>query len=253
MGCRITHCGLSQRAGTGKSSKSNPSCSTLRPSSLHVHAQALEIIRKKYKALTKFANEKLRKRMPKLTAESVSAELAVIEEFWRDSDGKLTDRTITYVTGWTLVPPNMMRGGINNFPPIDALDGAGFRGAARGMHLACVVKHPMHQTRPSYLIIGTLLLRGTIDANKNVHPVSVSHLLAAEGNLSVGAHIRAESALLSIGMYSNSLNDHRRVSCMDGGAALINMTQVSENPRQQYTHAIMRLVTHSCTNAYRTS
>jgi hypothetical protein len=78
-------------------------------------------------------------------------------------------------------------------------------------------------------------------------------MLAAEGNLSVEAHIRAESELLSMGMYSNSLNDHRRVTCMDGGAALINMTQVNENPRQQYTHAIMRLVTHSCTNAYRTS
>ena len=83
-----------------------------------------------------------------------------------------------YLTGWTLIPPNMMphhgEGGRGIFHPVDALDCAGFRGAGQGV----------------------LVARATYDANHCVHPVSVSHHLAAEGDLTVGAHIFAERLLL---------------------------------------------------------
>ena len=45
-------------------------------------------------------------------------------------------------------------------------------------------------------MLGILCARVTKDANENIHPVSLSHFLAAEGDLSVGAHIAAEKDLL---------------------------------------------------------
>ena len=47
-----------------------------------------------------------------------------------------------------------------------------------------------------YYMLGILCARVTKDANENIHPVSVSHFLAAEGDLSVGAHLAAEIDLL---------------------------------------------------------
>ena len=94
----------------------------------------------------------------------------------------LTDPT--NLVGYTLIPPNMMPrdgGGRGIFHPVDALDAAGFRGAAQGV----------------------LVARATYDANHCVHPVSVSHMLAAEGDMSVGAHIQAELILLGEQVMTN--------------------------------------------------
>ena len=56
--------------------------------------------------------------------------LSKITDWELDKDGKETDKKRTYVVGWTLVPQNMMQGNLNNFLPVDALDGAGMRGRA---------------------------------------------------------------------------------------------------------------------------
>ena len=107
-----------------------------------------------------------------------------------------------YLTGWTLIPPNMMphhgEGGRGIFHPVDALDCAGFRGAGQGV----------------------LVARATYDANHCVHPVSVSHHLAAEGDLTVGAHIFAELLLLG----DEVMNKHGNVTIVDGGPSLEGQT-----------------------------
>ena len=110
------------------------------------------------------------------------------------SDGK-------YLVGWTLIPPNMMvdeetgSRGRRNFIGVDALDCAGFRGRGQGI----------------------LVVRATHDANEHVHPISISHMLAAEGDLSVGAHITAELDLLG----RDELDDPTRVTNVDGGISLL--------------------------------
>ena len=48
---------------------------------------------------------------------------------------------------------------------------------------------------PSYLI-GIIIVRATRDANNNMALISVSRFLAAESDLSVGAHINAEIDIL---------------------------------------------------------
>lgn len=67
--------------------------------------------------------------------------------------------------------------------------------------------------------IGTLMVRATKDADNRIHPMSVSHLLAAESMLGVGAHISAEKMLFDIA------SDKERVSIVDGGAALVGQTK----------------------------
>ena len=61
--------------------------------------------------------------------------LQVIKEFVEDENGKPTTEKIEYLVGWTVVPPNMMGGGLDNFARHDALDGAGCRGEAAGSAL----------------------------------------------------------------------------------------------------------------------
>ena len=58
--------------------------------------------------------------------------LRVIKEFVEDENGEPTAEQIQYLVGWTVVPPNIMGGGLANFARHDALDGAGCRGEAAG-------------------------------------------------------------------------------------------------------------------------
>jgi hypothetical protein len=53
-----------------------------------------------------------------------------------------------------------------------------------------------------------------------VHPVAVSHMLAAEGDLTVGAHILAERHLLGDAV----MNKPGNVTIVDGGASLEGQT-----------------------------
>lgn len=81
--------------------------------------------------------------------------------------------------------------------PVDAIDGAAFRGGA----------------------VGTLIVRATKDADNRVHVLSASHMSAAESDLSVGAHIQAERSLYKI-------SESERVSIMDGGPSLVKQTKL---------------------------
>lgn len=53
-----------------------------------------------------------------------------------------------------------------------------------------------------------------------MHPISMSHMLAAESDLSVGAHIRAEDELITT--HDNPLAGHERLTIVDGGKSLVN-------------------------------
>ena len=56
----------------------------------------------------------------------------LVQEFQKDKDGNDTTDRVNYLVGWTVIPPNMMGGGLRNFPPRDAFDGAGCREDATG-------------------------------------------------------------------------------------------------------------------------
>ena len=160
----------------------------------------MDTIRKKYDAIKRHADAITRKRAPKLTEGMVADQLASIEQFWRDADGTVTDKEITYWCGWTLVPPEMMGDRLEkNFPPGSTIDAAAFRSRGRGV----------------------LLVRAVLDGNKNIHQVSVSHMIASESNQSCGAHTQAESQLIKDPRTGKCpLNSKKRVTCMDGGKQL---------------------------------
>ena len=63
-------------------------------------------------------------------------------------------------------------------------------------------------------------MRGKKDGNRRLHFASLSHMLAAEGDLSVGAHCLAERALLP----SEAFNHERYLTIMDGGPSLRRST-----------------------------
>lgn len=160
-------------------------------------SQALELARKRYYAVGRKQGRKL----PRFSEKSVSGYLEAV------SDEKM------YLVGWTLVPINMMAqrssdqpSGRRLFVGVDALDCAGFRGRGQGV----------------------LVVRATHDANQHVHPVSISHMMAAEGDLSVGAHIASEIELLGMDV----MNNHSYVTIVDGGKSLIN--QVEQIRAQHY-------------------
>jgi hypothetical protein len=149
------------------------------PSPYH---QALEIARKRYYAEARAEKRKVKR----FDVSRLSAEL---EKIGADKN----------LVGWTLIPRNMMRqpngeGGREVFHPADALDCAGMRGRGQGV----------------------LVARATFDANNHVHPVSISHMLAPEGDLSVGAHISAERHLLGDGV----MNKFGHLTFVDGHASL---------------------------------
>lgn len=144
--------------------------------------QALELARKGYYASYKRCGRKA----PRFNVKTVAGALA---ELTHEEN----------VVGWTLIPRNMLpnekgEGGRCSFPPVDALDCAGFRGKGQGV----------------------LVAHATLDANNAVHPIAMSHMLAAEGDLSVGAHIRAVRHVLG----DEVVNQHGNVTFVDGGLAL---------------------------------
>ena len=61
---------------------------------------------------------------------------------------------------------------------------------------------------------GILIVRATKDGNNNIHPVSMSHVLAAEGDKSVGAHKAVEERFLDLDRGGT------HVPIVDGGASL---------------------------------
>ena len=114
--------------------------------------------------------------------------------------------------------------------------------------------HPT--TIPSHLDtshVGILVARVTKDANDNVMPVALSHMLAAEGDLSVGSHMAAEVDLIGLGttsttttstttttaatmttttstylcvsLFAATMNDPKRVTLMDRSRCLEGQTE----------------------------
>jgi hypothetical protein len=69
---------------------------------------------------------------------------------------------------------------------------------------------------------GTLLCRATKDANSNVHPISITVVLASECNYAVDAMMAAEEMLLSSEGHSSPLDNASRVTVTDGGPALVS-------------------------------
>ena len=125
-----------------------------------------------------------------------SARIAAVLEKYDTEEA----RACSYVMGFTLIPPNMMNGGIRNFMPVDAIDGASMRERAAGVMIA----------------------RATKDANDNIHVISLSVMLAAESNVSLDAVQTAENRLLG---NPNPLSSSERVTITDGGVALISSQQ----------------------------
>ena len=139
--------------------------------------------------------------------------LSKITDWEQDKDGKDTAQKQTYIVGWTLVPNNMMHGGLDNFFKVDALDGAGMRGraegvllSARGVELILKCRGHVHwgakrgkmellMVSVHLLTAGIMIIRGTRDANNNLHPISMSRFFAPENDRAVGAHIGAELQL----------------------------------------------------------
>ena len=64
-------------------------------------------------------------------------------------------------------------------------------------------------------------MRGKKDANRRLHFASVSHMLAAEGDLSVSAHLRAERAILQ----EDAFNSAEYLTITDGGPSLRRCVQ----------------------------
>ena len=141
----------------------------------------------------------------------VSHMLNKINDWEKDKDGNDTATKQTYIVGWTLVPNNMMHGGLANFFNVDALDGAGMRMRAQGVLLSArgvelILKCRGHvywggpregnwSSSLCLLTAGIMIIRGTRDANNNLHPISMSRFFAPENDRAVGAHIGAELQL----------------------------------------------------------
>ena len=167
--------------------------------------QALEIAKYQYYAAGKRAQRKQKRFDPS----DLAVELA---EIGHD----------TNLVGWTLTPRNMHKnedggGGREIFHPVDALDCAAFRGKAQGV----------------------LVARATYDADHAVHPVSMSHMLAPESDLSVGSHINAERHLLG----DDVMNKFGHVTFVDGHPSL-----EGENTKQStYTYNYTYTYTYTYT------
>lgn len=128
-------------------------------SAANVREQALELARKKYYGQ---ARKRGQFKLDRFTRESVAEALDAIQETVTAEDG--TEKTAEYLVGWTAVPPEQMGEGHASFPPVDAIDCASSRGQAGGV----------------------IVVRGKKDGNRRLHAASLSHMLAAEGDLSVG-------------------------------------------------------------------
>ena len=154
-----------------------------------VREQALELARKKYYGE---ARKRGLQRLQRFSRQTVGCALDSIVETTVGPGG---DRIgVEYIVGWTGIPPPQMGDGHANFPPVDALDCASMRGRAQG------------------ILVG----RGKKDGDDKIHACTLSHMLAAEGDLSVGAHLAAEKALLPPDAY----NTKDYVTAIDGGISL---------------------------------
>ena len=153
-----------------------------------VREQLLELARKRYYAEARKLGIKKKGRF---NVRAVARTLDSIPETHKAVDG--TMQAAQYLVGWTLIPPNNRNGGADNFQPTSALDCASMKSGATGV----------------------LIARARKDANSNIQPMSISHVLAAEGELSVGAHLNAEAHYLK-----EVLNQATHVHIMDGGQAL---------------------------------
>jgi len=151
-----------------------------------VREHIIELTRKRFYAMARKTGDT----RARFTASSIASVLDSVQEQRGDADGNLVD--IEYLVGWTLIPPNMMAGGWLNFMPVSAIDAAGMRGRGQGV----------------------MIVRATKDANNNIHPVSISHMLAAESDRSIGAHVAAELKFLDLH------RDGVHVPIVDGGASL---------------------------------
>ena len=81
-----------------------------------VRKQVLELAKKRYYA------QRRARGMPRRRFD-VSAVVDVLGEVAENVD---------YLVGWTLIPVNMMNGGMQRFMPVDAFDGAAARGSGAG-------------------------------------------------------------------------------------------------------------------------
>ena len=154
-----------------------------------VREQALELARKKYYGE---ARKRGLKRLQRFSRQTVGCALdSIVETTVRPGGDRIG---VEYIVGWTGVPPAQMGDGHANFPPVDAIDCASMRGRAQGV----------------------LVGRGKKDGDDKIHACSLSHMLAAEGDLSVGAHLAAEKALLPAEAY----NTEDYVTVIDGGISL---------------------------------
>ena len=159
----------------------------------------VDITKRHYKAFCKKNPE------AKAVPFSVSHIADVLDKYSKDDD-----TSHKYLIGWTLIPPNMMFNNLTNFIPVDAIDGAAMRGAAKG----------------------TMFIRATKDANDNVHPISVSVLLASECNQALEAVMSAENLLLKQmkspeeSLTRSPLDSPGRITITDGGLALMGVQKV---------------------------
>ena len=159
-----------------------------------IREQALELARKRY-----YAEARRRKlgKVQRFSRDAVAQTLDEISEFVKDESGNQTKAT--YITGWTAIPPSQMANGYKNYIPVDAIDCAAMRGRCGGV----------------------AVVRAKKDANRRLHVVSMSHVLAAEGDLSVGGHMFAEKQILP----EDAFNTSDYLTLFDGGASLKGQTR----------------------------
>ena len=89
-----------------------------------------------------------------------------------------------------------MDGGWQNFAPVSAFDCAGMRGRGQGI----------------------LVVRATKDADNHIHPVSISHFLGPEGDITVGSHVETERRYVDLD------RDGTHLTIIDGGSSLGKFT-----------------------------
>jgi hypothetical protein len=154
----------------------------------------LELARKRY-----YGEARKRKiaKAARFTRVLVAQALDAIPEETMDESGEVQEAE--YLVGWTVVPPSQMGDGHAYFQPVDAVDCASMRGRQSGV---CVV-------------------RAKTNANNRVHVASLSVCCAAEGDLSVGAHMAAEKLLLP----AEAFNKPEYLTITDGGRSLIGMSK----------------------------
>ena len=132
----------------------------------------------------------------------------------------------TYLVGFTIVPPQFMKGKWKNFVPVSSMDGAAMRKRAQGVLIARVLRN----------------------ANDQLMPGSISVMKAAESGISVGGHLGAESAvaLEADPNEKKPYNRERDVVVLDGGPAFIRRTR-----KQRKRAKILRCYKHKKTDLIR--